>query len=366
MPSTLDWRPGGEFTVGAEDELMLVDQDGGLLGATAAPVLARLRGGRRPHGDVTGEIFVDQVELNTAVCADGEALATSLGGLRQWLIAQGARPMAVGVHPDAPFGTTCMTSSPRYDPIVTELAGLFRTPTAALQVHVALPDTATALVAYRGLRNRLCVLRALAASSPFWHGQDSGLASARAAITRSYPRVTVPPALRSWEEYVTTTDRIVTAAGIPDYTYVWWDLRPQPRLGTLEVRVMDTQTSLARVAGLAAMVQGLARHTVEAPDPHDLPDDVLAANDYRASRYGLDTAVVDVDGAIRPLREVAARTLTESRSALARDDLDRPLDVVESMLLTPSEADRQRELRRRHGMAGLLDDLMTRTTDLDG
>jgi len=345
---------------------MLVDDDGHLLGPAAASVLADLCAGRQPDGDVTGEIFVDQVELNTTVCSDGEGLAAALGALRRSLTANGARPMAVGVHPDAPFGTAHMASSARYEQILTELAGLFRTPTAALQIHVALPDTQTAMVAYRGLRNRLCLLRALSASSPFWHGQDSGLASARSAITRSYPRTTIPPALRSWGEYVSTTERIVTAAGIPDYTYVWWDLRPQPRLGTLEVRVMDTQTSLARVAGLAALIQGLTRHTVQVPDPVDLPDDVLAANDYRASRHGLDTAVVDTDGALRPLREVAARTLAEARSALAPDGLDRPLDVVESMLLNPSEPDRQRHLYRQHGMPALLADLATRTTDQDG
>ncbi len=344
----------------------MVDDEGHLLGAAAAPVLADVCGARQPDGDVTGEIFVDEVELNTTVCADGEELAAALGGLRRWLTANGARPMAVGVHPDAPFGAAQMASSARYDGILREMAGLFRTPTAALQIHVALPDTQTAMLAYRGLRNRLCLLRALSASSPFWHGQDSGLASARSAITRSYPRTTVPPALRSWEEYISTTERIVRAAAIPDYTYVWWDLRPQPRLGTLEVRVMDTQTSLSRVAGLAAMVQGLTRHTVEDPDAVDLPDDVLAANDYRAYRYGLDTAVVDVDGVIRPLREVAVRTLAEVRGALAPDGLDRPLDVVESMLLGLSEPDRQRDLCRQHGMPALLDDLVTRTTTQDG
>jgi glutamate---cysteine ligase / carboxylate-amine ligase len=363
--SRLEWRPGGQFTVGAEDELLLVDEDGRLLGAAAAPVVAHLSR-RGPRGGVTGEVFVDQVELNTPVCADAESLATSLGRLRQWLTGNGARPMAAGVHPEAPFGAACMASSRRYDGIVAEFGGLFRTPTAALQVHVAFPDTETAMVAYRGLRNRLSLLRALSASSPFWHGEDSRLASARSAITRSYPRVTVPPALRSWEEYVSTTKRIVAAAGIPDYTYVWWDLRPQPPLGTLEVRVMDTQPSLSRVAGLTALVQGLARHTVEVPDAHDLPDDVLAANDYRACRHGLETAIVDVDGAIRSMRVLAARSLAEARRALAPDGLDRPLDVVESMLLTPSEPQRQRLLCQQHGMSALLADLVARTADVDG
>jgi glutamate---cysteine ligase / carboxylate-amine ligase len=360
------WVTGGEFTVGAEEELLLVDEAGQLLSADAAALRATLRRDCTVPGAVNEEIFLDQVELNTPACADAEHLVASLGQLRGWLARQGARVLAVGVHPDATFGTINPTSSARYDGILDELAGLFRTPTAALQVHVALPDTRTALLAYRGLRNRLCVLRALSAASPFWHGRDSGLASARSAITRSYPRVTVPPALRTWEEYLTVTARIITAAHVPDYTYVWWDLRPQPRLGTLEVRLMDAQPSLTRVAGLTAMVQGMARHLVDTPDHVDLPDDVLAANDHRACRYGLDTTVVDVDGCSRPLREIAQRTLQHARQALAPDGLDRPLDAVQAMLRAASEPDRQRRLHQEHGMPALLEDLMARTSDLDG
>jgi glutamate---cysteine ligase / carboxylate-amine ligase len=365
-PGVPEWRRGGAFTVGAEDELMLVDDSGELLGAEAAPVLAALRAPGPVRGAVTGEIFVDQVELNTPACANAEDLARSLGELRRWLTDHGARPMAVGVHPTAGFGTACTASSARYDRILAELAGLFRTPTAAFQVHVALPDTKTAMAAYRLLRNRLCVLRALSVGSPFWHGQDSGLASARAAITRSYPRVTVPPALRSWEEYASVTERIITAAELPDYTYIWWDLRPQPRLGTLEVRVMDSQPSLARVAGLTALIQGLARYAVEARPARDLPDDILAANDYRACRHGLDTTIVDVNGTVIPLREVAARSVAQARAALTPEGLDRPLEVVDSMLVTLSEPQRQRLLRQQHGMRALLADLVARTTDLNG
>jgi glutamate---cysteine ligase / carboxylate-amine ligase len=357
---------GGEFTVGAEEELLLVDEAGRLLGGDAASVRASLCGGCTLPGAVSEEIFQDQVELNTPACSDGEDLAARLGDLRSWLIQRGVRPMAVGVHPDAEFGSISPTSSVRYDGILAELAGLFRTPTAALQVHVALPDSDTALVAYRGLRNRLCVLRALSAASPFWHGRDSGLASARSAIIRSYPRVGVPPVLRRWDEYVAATARITMAAQVPDYTFVWWDLRPQPRLGTLEVRLMDVQASLSRVAGLTALVQGMTRHLVDNPDAVDLPDDVLAANDFRACRHGLDTTVVDIDGCSRPLREVAQRILRQARQALAADGLDRALDVVEAMVRAPAEADRQRRLHQEHGMTALLEDLVARTSGLDG
>ena len=176
----------------------------------------------------------------------------------------------------------------------------------------------------------------------------------------------MPPRLRSWADYVARTEAVMAAAELPDPTYVWWYLRPRPLLGTLEVRVMDAVPSLAVVAGLTALVQGIARRAVEAPDPDDLPGDVLAVNDHRAARYGLDTRVVDVDRVLRPLREVAVRVLAEARETLAGDRLDAPLDAVESLLAAETESGRQRRIVAARGMRALLADLAVRTADLDG
>lgn len=356
---------GSAFTVGVEEELMLVGPSGELLGAEAVPVVESLCGARRA-GIVTGEVYADQVELNTPVCTGGEDVLRSLRDLRREVLAGGARILAAGVHPTAPLGGAVLAASPRYDRIVEEFAGMLRTPTAALQVHVGVPDEETAMLAYRGLRQQLPLLRALAAGSPHWHGIDSGLASSRSAIIRSYPRHTVPPLLRSWDEYVTRTEALLAAAEASDHTYVWWDMRPRPLLGTLEVRVMDAVPSLSAVAGLTALVQGIARRAVESPDPVDLSDDVLTVNDHRVTRWGLETRVVDVDGAPRPVREIAARVVAEARATLAGDGLDGPLDAVESMLHAPPEPDRQRLLVAAGGMPALLSDLVARTTDLEG
>lgn len=357
--------PGGDFTVGVEDELMLVDAAGELLGAEAVALVASLAA-RTPSGVLTGEVYADQVELNSPVCAGADDVWRSLRELRRTVSAQGARCLAVGVHPTAALGAAAIAASPRYDRILDEYAGLLRTPTAALQVHVGLPDEETAMLAYRGLRRRLPLLRALTAGSPHWHGIDSGLASARTAILRSYPRTTLPPLLRSWDEYVTRTEALLAAAEVPDVTYVWWDLRPRPLLGTLEVRVMDAVPSLSAIAGLTALVQGIARRAVESPDAADLSDDVLAVNDHRVTRHGLEARVVDTDGTMQPIRVVAARELAEVRATLAGDDLEGPLDAVEAMLRGPTEPDRQRRLVATGGMPALLEDLLARTADLDG
>ncbi|WP_262848162.1 carboxylate-amine ligase [Mumia quercus] len=241
--SSLEWHPSDEFTLGAEDELLLVDENAELLGQAAAPVLDALRE-RATTGNVKGEVFADEVELETPVCADAEQVYDALKELRRTVTDEGVRMLAAGVHPTAAFGAAALTTSPRYDRLGHEFAGLLRTPTAAFQVHVGLPDPASALTVYRTLRNRLSVFRALAAGSPYWHGRDSGLACVRPAILRSYPRTTMPPALPSWEAYEEAIAVARWAHEVPDYSYVCWELRPQPRLGTIEVRVMDAQSSL--------------------------------------------------------------------------------------------------------------------------
>ncbi len=354
---------GGEFTVGAEEELLLVDDQDELVSGPTPGLVEHLTSRSTPSGAVTAELYGAEIEFATAVCTGADDVRTCLGDLRSRLVATGARPMAVGVHPTAPFGSLDLSRSRRYDAIGAELAGMLRTPTAALQVHVGMPDPTAAMTALRGLRQRLPLLRALAAGSPYWHGRDSGLASARSAVLRSYPRSGLPPAVRSWDQYVAALRMLTDAAEVPDYTYVWWDLRAQPRLGTLEVRVMDVQPSLDAVAGLTALVQGLARYAVERPltTELELPDAVLEENDFRATRHGLEGRIVDVDGTLRPVREVALRALGEARSALAADGLDGPLDEVERILGCEPEYARQRRIAAGTGLRGVLRDLVERT-----
>src|SRR5687767_4085675 len=109
---------------------------------------------------------------------------------------------------------------------------LARTPTCALHVHVGMPDAEAAIRAYNGLRDHLPLFQALAANSPFWHGRDSGFASARSQVFRAFPTSEIPEAFSSFDEYADRIERTVVAGGLPDYSYLWWDLRPHPALGT--------------------------------------------------------------------------------------------------------------------------------------
>jgi carboxylate-amine ligase len=352
--------PGGEFTVGAEEELLLVDADHRLRSTPATSLVERLGAACTRVGTVSSELYAAEIEFATAVCEDATGVGTCLASARAALARAGGRALAVGVHPAGRFGDAALTDGPRYEAIGASFAGLLRTPTAAFQVHVGLPDPEAAIAAYRGLRNQLAVLSALAAGSPFWHGRDSGLASARWGVINSYPRGGVPPSVTSWEEYVALAEAVAAAAEVPDYTHVWWDVRVQPRFGTVEVRVMDAQPSLHTAAGLTALVQGVVRHAVERPCTVDLPSAVLGENDFRVARHGLETTITDLDGTLHPVRQLARRMVARARAVLD-DDQVAALQAVDQLLGDEPEYVRQRRLHAEGGMPALLDDLSART-----
>lgn len=353
---------GNEFTVGAEEELFLLDASNGL-SPDAGNVLVPILSAQVPKfgGSVSAELFAAQIEFATTVCADAGQIMGQLSALRLALAEANGRFLAAGLHPDAAFADAALSPTARYDFIGEGLAGLLRTPTAAFQVHVGLPDGDAGVLAYRGIRHWLAMLQALAANSPFWHGQDSGLASARWAVINSYPRSGVPPTIRSWDEYVALISAVQEAAEVPDYTHVWWDARLQPRLGTIEVRVMDSQPRLEVAAGLAALVQGLVAHAVTNPVAIDLPSSVLAENSFRVARHGLETRIVDLDGSLTPVRELACRGIAQARAILRSGGADGPLCAVERLVAEETECARQRRLHAETGMTGLLGDLVERT-----
>jgi carboxylate-amine ligase len=203
------------------------------------------------------------------------------------------------------------------------------------------------------MRRHLPLLQALAANSPYWYGIDSGFDSARAQVFREYPRSEIPRAFRGFDDYERTIEAIVTGAEIADYTFLWWDIRPHPLLGTIEVRAMDAQSDLGSIAGLAALIHGLTLHEIASPRPAE-DQGVLEESSFRAARDGL-RATIWFDGALRPVPEVAARAL-----ALARRHADAPeLEQVERIVREGNGADRRRRAFERGGMPAVLTELVT-------
>jgi glutamate---cysteine ligase / carboxylate-amine ligase len=239
--------------------------------------------------------------------------------------------------------------------LAEQLRGLLRrTPTAAVHVHVAMPDAETAIRACNGLRDHLPALGALAANSPFWFGTDSGMASARAPLFRGYRGAEVPRAFASYDDYAETIAATVAAGELTDYTFLYWDLRPHPKLGTVEVRAMDGQSALWTEAALAALVHALAAREAQAPPRASwTPREAIVEASFAAHRDGLD-ARLPLDGSVRPAREVVRATLDLARPFAREAGSEDALEGIERILADGNGADRQRAAHAEGGMAAVL------------
>ena len=351
-----------DFAIGVEEELILVDARSRALSHAGVDVLERMGDPEaRGEGFAHPDTYSALIELASPVAHDAGEGVAALSALRARVRAAGGTVIGAGIHHDGAFGDVLHVDEPRYHRIVEQLQGLIkRTPTCALHVHVGMPDAATAIRVFNGLREQLPLLQALAANSPFWHGRDSGLATSRAQLFRGYPRAEIPRAFDSYEDYAATAEDIVAAGGLPDYTFLWWDIRPHPRLGTVEVRAMDTQSSLWSAAGLAALVHGLARAEAQEPRGTWVSREVLMEASFTAARDGLG-ALLPVDGALRPVPEVARAALERARPYAAELGSADALEGIERILAEGNGADRQRAAHARGGMPALLDLLVAET-----
>lgn len=335
---------GAPFALGMEEELLLVDPHSHAITPRSTEIVARAHA---RAGEVKYDVYEGLVETATPVSGDAAEAAGHLRRLREALKAAGATLLGAGIHPQAPFGDVVHVDQPRYQEIAGQLRGLVRrTPTCALHVHVAMPDPETAVAALNRIRVFLPLLQALAANSPFWHGLDSGFATARAQLFRGYPRAVIPRAMRDWEDYTEIVQAIVAAGDLPDYTFFWWDVRLHPRLGTLEVRAMDSQSRLDDAEALGGLVHALARAcAAEAPPVAVPPVEVIAESSYRAGRDGT-AATLWWDERLRPVAEIAERTAAWAQCPIG---------------LESNGAERQRGAHQRGGMAAVLRGLVAET-----
>jgi len=346
------------FSVGVEEELFLVDPVTGSQTNASSAVLERLG---PVQGTVERELHACQVELITEVCeSTAQALAT-LADLRRAVIATGAGLLGSGAHPAAEEGAATITDKERYERIRDLLGDAVATPVGGLHIHVGMPDAETAIRTFNGLRRHLPLLQALGANSPFRHGRDTGLASAREVTVRGWPRSGVPRAMHDYADFEAATQLLARAADVPDYTWFWWKLRPHPRLGTVEVRALDAQTSLRENAALIALIHCLARYEAEgAPQPNP-PAEVLEEGIFRAARFGVAARLPDAEGYLRPVAELLDEALALARVHAGELGCADELDELPALLARGGGAGHQRGAYAIAGMDGLLREL-TRLT----
>src|SRR5690349_7488040 len=345
------------LTLGVEEELLLVDEDCGLV-ARGAEVLEEIAPEHR--GSFSTEIFATQIELKTGVCDDAGQAARELTEVRRAIAATGARLMGSGIYPGE-AGEPQLIEKARYESVKKDLASLLATPPCGLHVHVGVPDPETAVAVANAMRHHLPLLAALTANSPFRDGADSGLASARAAAVRSYPRFELPRAFRDYEDFLRVADQLIAAAGVSDYTYIWWDVRPYPNLGTVEVRGMDVQPRPEENAAIAALIQALAAKEIDRPGAPGLAREAIEESYFQAERYGLEARLMVDENTAAPAPEVARGTLEDARPYAKDLGGEDALEEIDRILSDGNGADRQRRVHDERGMDALLADLAERT-----
>ncbi len=350
---------GTPFTLGVEEELLLVAPGTLQLLPGCSALLATLG---LDEAVAHGDLYEAGLEFASPVCRDAGQAADALCDLRAAAGDAGGLLIGAGIHPDDTFGRARHIDSERYRRVADELRGLARrTPTCALHVHVGMPDAETAIRVCNGLRRELPLLQALSANSPYWQGADSGLASARARLFRALPTAELPRAFAGYDDYLSTVAAVLAAGDLPDYTYLWWDVRPHPRLGTIEVRAMDAQSDARTVAGLAALVQGLACDAAQRPAGGDEPPgEALALGSYRAARDGVDAMLVH-DGRLAPVAVVARDAVDRARPHLRALGAEDALDEVEWILHSGGGAGRQRRAYADGGITAVLAALVAET-----
>jgi glutamate---cysteine ligase / carboxylate-amine ligase len=269
--------------------------------------------------------------------------------------------MGTGLHPGAAHGEVILVASERYRLVEKAMRGLIRrTPESALHVHVGMPDGEAATRAFNAMRQQLPLLLGLSANSPWWFGVDSGLASARAALVRQYPGRGIPRPLRDFADWEELSAAVVAAGDLDDVTFLWWDVRLNPRYGTLEVREMDAQSSVEDVMALGALVRALAYEGVTAPPRVDRPSEALTWSSFRAARDGVSATILE-GGELRPLAEIARATVDRLRSTAAELGDGDALAGIERIVSSGGGAHRQRVAHARGGLARMLRTLVSDT-----
>jgi carboxylate-amine ligase len=346
------------LTLGLEEELMLVDAATLDLVPRAVEVVDSLGGDPR----FKPELPAAQLEIVTPPVAGVADAVAVLAGARRDLAAACAgigRPLAAGVHPFA-AGEGVLNAGDRYELTRDEYGRIARRQlVCGLQVHVAVGGAERSLAVYNALRSHLPALAALAANAPYHEGADTGLASIRPKISELLPRQGVPPAIESWEAFAAELAWGAAAGAVPEPRRWWWELRPHPAFGTLEVRVPDAQARLVDAAAVAAVVHSLVASLAQRWDagalhPAVVPTWRIEENRWSACRDGVEGSLADLGtGERRPTRDVLHELIDSLAEPAASVGCAGELAAAHA-LVERNGAMRQRAAGDAHGAAGWL------------
>jgi carboxylate-amine ligase len=352
--SVLDHRFGAseQYTLGVEEEYMLLDPDSFDLVQHIEMVLDAIQGDELASR-LNAELMQSVLEIATPVCRTAgdvmRELTTLRGYVRDVARGQGLRVGSAGTHPFSLFERQRITAKDRYHALIDQLQYVARRELIfGMHIHVAVDDPDKAIQVVNGLLPHLAPLLALSASSPFWRGEPTGLASSRQIVFSAFPRSGPPPRFRDYDDYASVVGQLERTGCIADYTHIWWDIRPHPKWGTIEVRICDAVTRLEDAVAIAAYCQALVKQLSERYDGgEEIPTYhriLTSENKWLAARYGLDAPVMDLATGRRirtPVAKLIRRTLRELEPHARELGSERELEGITALLGHGNSAERQ-------------------------
>lgn len=352
--SVLEHRFGtsAPYTLGVEEEYMLLDDQTFDLVQHIESVLAATSG-HELESQINTELMQSVLEIATPVCASAGDVMRELCQLRGYVTnlahERGMRVGSAGTHPFSLFERQRITAKDRYRALIDQLQYVARRELIfGMHIHVAIDDPDKAIKVMGGLLPQLGPLLALSASSPFWRGEPTGLASSRQVVFAAFPRSVPPPRFRDYEDFAEVVGQLERTGCIADYTHIWWDVRPHPRLGTIEIRICDAVTRVEDAVAIAAYCQAFVKllsERYEAGEEIASFHRILTSeNKWLAARYGLEAPVMDLVTGRRnrvPVAQLIRRSLRELEPhARELGSLDE-LDGVRAILERGNSAERQ-------------------------
>ncbi len=372
----IEWNPSRGTTLGVEWEVQLIDAETKLLRQEAGKLLDELpvADGTGEHPRIRYELMQSTLELVTGICSTvteaKDELAETIIELQRATAEHGILLACAGTHPVSNWQDAMLSPSQRYAELVDQMQWLARrVQTFGVHVHVGVRDGDKAIPIVNALATYLPHFLAITASSPFWCGYDTGLASSRSVTFGALPTAGTPHRLADWKQFEDYMETLLRAGTIRSIKEVWWDIRPHPDFGTVEIRMFDGVPTLREVGMVAALSQCLVQlfdfqldrgYTLPAPSSW-----VVRDNKWRATRYGLDAIVItDEAGATAPLRDQLYELLAELEPVAARLGCSDELSVVSDVLEHGASYERQRAVYARTGnLTSVVDALVTEFAD---
>ena len=350
-----------EFTIGIEEEYMLCDTDSLELSDFADKILSSLP--QDFHSRFSYELLLSEIESNTDVCSSVEDAINDVcqkrNVLRELGDEIGYKIGISGTHPSSICENQSFVSSKSYNWVVEQLNYYAkRNVTFSTHVHISVPCKDSSIYITNAVRRWLPALLAISTNSPFFEGKITGMRSSRTFQFGAFPRTEIPPYIESYEKYTDVVDNLIDSNAITNPRQIWWKVRPNMSLGTVELRVCDAQRSLHNVKMITAISQALIHRCYQdylegkkCPNPS-----LIYLNDaiWKAARFDFDSLIYDeIENKSITIKEHVQELLNYIAHSLHFFNTESIVDIVRSILQDGTEGDKQLEIYKSNGMDGL-------------